>query len=198
MKLSIIFILVFLILTACAKVAEPKEASAIPPASPSVTTATPGPLSQRKQIGSFFAINEVGLGPESFVALTNFTDVPVSLEGLYLCQGSACAALPGEVVEGGKTVRVVAGAGQGLEDVIATHTAFGELRPADGEMALFTSEDTSDAKSLLVYLQWGSTPHELTALAVEYGLWRETSYAPCGPNGTRLFRVEESGLWLWE
>ena len=148
--------------------------------------------------GSFFAINEISLGPNGFVALTNFTDVPVSLDGLYLCQGSDCFALPDEVVKGGETVLVAAGDGEELENVVATEATYGELRPADGEIAIFTSEETDDPQALLVYLQWGSTPHELTDLAVEKGLWFETSYAPSGENATRLYRVEESGLWLWE
>jgi hypothetical protein len=161
-------------------------------------TNTPGPLSQRTQAGSFFEINEVGLGPDGFVALTNFTEVEVTLEGLYMCQGEDCFALPAEVVAGGETVRIAAGDGSGLENVIATRATFGELQSADGEIAVFASDDTSNAEALLIYLQWGSTPHTLTSLAVERGLWFETSYAPSGPDATRLFRVEESGLWLWE
>jgi hypothetical protein len=47
-------------------------------------------------------------------------------------------------------------------------------------------------------LAWGSTPHDLTSLTVEVGLWFETSHAPSSENATRLYRVEESGLWLFE
>ncbi len=148
--------------------------------------------------GSFFAINEIGLSPEGFIALTNFTDVPVSLKSLYLCQGSDCFALPDAVVAAGETVRVATGDGEGLENLVATGATIGELHRPDGEIAIFTSPDTTDPDALLVYLQWGSTPHELTEMAVEKGLWFETSYAPSGENATRLWRVEESGLWLWE
>ncbi len=148
--------------------------------------------------GSFFAINEIVLGPEGYIALTNFTDVPVSTGGLILCQGADCFELPDEEVPAGETVKVAVSDGSGLEDVIATQASIGELRSADGEIAIFASPDYNDPKALLVYLQWGSTPHELTTLALEAGLWFETSYAPSGPNATRLYRVEESGLWLWE
>lgn len=195
-KYSLVLIVVLLAASACAGGGATAEAT--PAAAQPAATNTPGPIAQSGQAGTFFAINEVGLGPEGFVALTNFTEVPVSLSGLYLCQGSDCFALPDQVVQGGETVRVAAGQGEGLENVIATGATFGELRPADGEIALFSSDKTDDPKALLVYLQWGSTPHQLTGLAVERGLWFETSYAPSGPNGTRLWRVEESGLWLWE
>jgi len=51
---------------------------------------------------------------------------------------------------------------------------------------------------MLVYLQWGSTPHALTDLAVQAGLWIKTGYAPTTSNATRLYKVAESGLWLFD
>ena len=148
--------------------------------------------------GSFFSINEVGLGSNGFIALTNFTDVPANLTSLYLCQGSACFALPDEKVAPGETVRISNGNGEGVENVVATHASIEKLQPSDGEIALYASTDIEDPKEMLVYLQWGSTPHEYTDVAVEAGLWIVTGYAPTSANATRLFRVEESGLWLFE
>ena len=210
MKLETLSLMVFALLllsTACGKsqgedtVAATTVATveSVPAtAAPQAPTATLAPLAQKSQSGSFFAINEIGLGPEGYVALTNFTGVPVSLGGLYLCQGGDCFALPDEVVEGDETVQVAAGDGEGLQNVIATEATYGELRPADGEIALFKSEQTDDPQALLVYLQWGSSPHGLTDVAVEAGLWVGTSFAPTSPNATRLFRVPESGLWLFD
>jgi hypothetical protein len=51
---------------------------------------------------------------------------------------------------------------------------------------------------MLIYFQWGSTPHELTQLAIEAGLWVEGGYGPSSENATRLFKVAETGLWLFE
>lgn len=184
---SLAAIALLLILTGCAG-DQPEETQA----------ANNSPIAQTSQSGSFFDIIEVGLGPQGYVTLNNFTDVPVSLGGLYLCQGSDCFALPDQVVEAGQTVRVAVGNGQGLENVVATNATLGELRPADGEIAIFASEDTDDPQMLLNYLEWGSTPHELTEMAISQGLWLEGSYAPSGPNGTRLYRLEESGWWVWE
>lgn len=148
--------------------------------------------------GSFLAIYEIGLGPEGYVALTNFTSVPVTTRGQYLCQGSDCFALPDVVIDAGATGKVTVGNGEGLEGVIATKATIGELNPSDGEVALFVSENYDDPKALLNYLQWGSTPHALTKLAVDAGLWIETGYAPTSPNAIRLYRDEKSGWWLFE
>jgi hypothetical protein len=147
--------------------------------------------------GSFFAINEVGLGPDGFVALTNFTDIPASLAGLYLCQGSNCFQLPDEEVAPDSTVRIAVGEGAGHEAVVATHATLGELRPSDGEIALLTSPEPDDPGAMLVYFQWGSTPHDLTQRAIDAGLWVDGGYGPSSQNATLLFKVEETGLWLF-
>jgi hypothetical protein len=149
-------------------------------------------------MGTFFAINEVGLGPNGFVALTNFTDSPASLAGLYLCQGSECFELPQAVVDAGKTVRIAVGDGAGHEGVVATRATLGELRPSDGEIALLASPKPDDPQAMLVYFQWGSTPHDLTQTAIDAGLWLEGGYGPSSENASRLFKVAESGLWLFE
>jgi hypothetical protein len=149
-------------------------------------------------VGTFFAINEVGLGPDGFVALTNFTEVPASLAGLYLCQGSDCFELPDVVVEAGQTVRIAAGDGAGHENVVAKGGAVGDLRPPDGEIALYEAAEAGGPGQMTVYFQWGSTPHDLTQTAIDAGLWVEGGYGPSSQNATRLFKVPESGLWLFE
>ncbi|OGO28381.1 MAG: hypothetical protein A2136_08055 [Chloroflexi bacterium RBG_16_54_11] len=140
----------------------------------------------------------MGLGQNGYVALTNCTDVPATLLGLYLCQGAVCFELPDVVVAAGATVRIATGDGAGLEHVVATHATLGELRPADGEIALAASAQPDDPQSLFLYFQWGSTPHELTRNAVKAGLWVQGGYGPSSQNATRLFKDEKTGLWLFE
>lgn len=184
--------LFLLITTACIS-QNPPEVDSITPSAPPTTAAKSG-----TRMSTFFSIDEVGLGPDGFVALTNFTDVPASLAGLSLCQGTQCFQLPDQTVAPDKTVRIAVGAGTGLGDVAAVHATLGELRPADGEIALYASPDNQEPKQMLDYLQWGSTPHALTADAIQAGLWVKDSYAPSSKNATRLFKVKETGLWLFD
>ena len=188
--LSLVFIL--LIVTACNENIPGANTAETPTLSQTVSAKV------SSGTGTFFSINEVGLGPNGFVALTNFTDVPAGLAGLYLCQGSACFELPDVVVNAGKTVRIAVGDEAGHENVVATHATLGKLRPSDGEIALFASKDFDDPRAVLVYFQWGSTPHDLTQIAIDAGLWVEGGYGPSSQNATRLFKVEETGLWLFE
>lgn len=164
----------------------------------SSTTAPDQPAVISGASGSFFSIDEIGLGSDGYVALTNFTDVSVSTGGLILCQGSTCFELPDVVVGAGETVRIAVGDGAGHEGVVATRATLGELRPFDGEIALVVSQELDDPKAMLVYFQWGSNPHDLTQIAVDAGLWVEGGFGPSSQNAIRLFRVEESGLWLFE
>jgi hypothetical protein len=157
-----------------------------------------GPAKVSASTGTYFAINEIGLGENGYVALTNFTDVTASLEGLYLCQGFDCYQLPDRAVEAGATVRVATGDGTGLDDLVATHASLGELQPSDGEIALTTSAKSNDPSVMLLYYQWGSTPHKLTQAAVDAGLWVEGGYGPSSANATRVFKDSNSGLWLFD
>jgi hypothetical protein len=197
LRVILIFLLFSLSVAACGDSDKTTEATVPPEVASSGETTT---TVQRQPLGSssFFAINEIGLGPEGYVSLTNFTDIPVTLDGLYLCQSSECFQLPDVAVEGGQTVRVAAGDGNGVENVVATNATFGELNPSDGEMALFTSQTLDDPEAIIEYVQWGSTPHGHTALAVEAGIWPATGFGPSADYATRVFRRERDGLWLFE
>ncbi len=199
MRTSVILVLVAIVGAACSgsNDADPGTTTAVAPTIIASETTIPV---QTQPIGasSFFAIDEVGLGPDGYISLTNFTDVPVTLAGLFLCQRPNYVELPDAVVEPGSTVRVAVGDGNGLENVVMTNAALGILSPSDGEIALYTSRDFENPAAIIEYLEWGSTPHGRTSVAIEAGLWPEGSYAPTAETATRLFRVEESGLWLFE
>ena len=82
--------------------------------------------------GFSFAINEIGLGSNDYIALTNYTNVPASLTGLYWCQVYAFFELPGINVAVGDTIRITTVDGDGLEGVVATNASLDELRSSDG------------------------------------------------------------------
>jgi hypothetical protein len=167
-----------------------------PEETPSSQTGSPGESSDAGDVSWFFSIEEVGLGPNGYLTLLNYTDQPASVDSMYLCQASGCVDLPDVVVGPGELARIAVGDGAGLENVALTGAKL-DLPPPDGEVAVFASEDTRDPKAIRAYLQWGSTPHELTKVAVEAGLWRETGYAPSGPNATRLWKTD-ANLWVWD
>ena len=194
MKYLIVPLILFILLLAGCSPSVPVPTST---PIPTVTNTPETVLLSEPGAGSLFAINEIGLGPNGYVSLTNFTDGPASLSGLFLCQGPTCFELPKADVPAGSTVRVASGDGNGLEDIVAANAGFGELQPENGEIALYATQDTADPKSMLTYLQWGSTPHQNTETAIQAGLWIAGAFAPSSAQAKRLYRTE-GGLWLFE
>lgn len=165
---------------------------------PAVTTgAPPGAVTARDAVQTYLDIDRVGVGEDAWVSLGNFTDVPVQIGGLHLCQGSNCEELPERIVEPGENVYVVVSGDPALDGLAMIDDAgLGELRPSDGELSLFSRPDFDDPSALVLFLEWGSTPHEHTDLALEAGLWVEGAFAPSTDRATELFR-QETGLWLF-
>lgn len=157
-----------------------------------------GARRQPQGSSSYFSIEEIGVGPQGYVSLTNITDVPVTLAGLHLCQDNACVELPDVAVEPAATVRVAEDDGGGLNDVVVTEADLGTLSAPDGEIALYSSAETDGSEAMIVYVEWGSTPHDRTDDAIEAGLWLADSFAPTADYATRLYRESGSGLWLWD
>ena len=138
----------------------------------------------------------MGVGDDSWVLLTNFTDVPVSLAGLSICRDGECFDIPDEVVPAKSDV-VLHIRGQSPGDAQRVEVpGLGELGSAEGELALFVVN--SETEELLTFLEWGSAPHSYTDEAIDAGLWVEGSYAPAGDDAIRLYRDRDSGLWLWD
>lgn len=142
-----------------------------------------------------FTIEEVGLGPDGWVKLRNFSSVAATMDGLYLCQPPDCFALPDTEIAAGEAAVVAASGDTDQTDIVATWDDV-TLNPPDGELGVYASEDTSDPAQVRAYMQWGSDPHDGTEAAVEAGFW-VSGYAPTGDDATRLYQ-NDSGLWLWE
>jgi hypothetical protein len=164
--------------------------------SPQTQPSGPLPSTPAGDVGRYFSIEEIGLGPQGWVTLHNYTSSPASLDTLFLCQPPSCVDLPDVVIEPDALARIAVGTGTGLEDVAMTGAAL-ELAPPDGEVALYSTDDTTDRSHLWAYLEWGSTPHAGTQTAIDAGLWRKGSYAPTSAQATRLYRTE-GGLWVFE
>ena len=159
-------------------------------------TVTAGEANLVGDDGRSFSIVEVGLGADGYVVLSNFTESPASLNGLYLCQPPECVALPEVEVAAGESAVAAMGDGKGIEGEVATGLGL-YLQPGDGEVGLHASEDVEDPEDIRAYIQWGSTPHDGTATAIEAGLWLDGSYVESAADATRIYR-SESNEWVFE
>jgi len=196
-RLPATILVVVLLMAACGNDARSTNPSGSPaqlsPLETSASTFTPGSAAD---VGRYFRISEVGLAPNGYVTLVNYTDQPASLDTLFLCQSRGCVDLPQYTVEPGAAARIATGDGERLADVAMTRASL-DLEPSDGEVALFSSNDIGDPRALHAYLEWGKTPHTLTSQAISADLWLDGSFAPTAADATRLFQ-NDSGLWLFD
>jgi hypothetical protein len=201
MRLATLFVALFAavqLVAACGSAGTSPSGGATPVASDAGPVVAAGPAYAQVGASSLLAINEIGVGENAYVSLTNFTDSPVGLKGLSLCQGKTCVDLPSDIiVPAGDTVRVSWGDGAGLDGVVMKNATLGPLAPTDGEIALYASPNRDDPKAIQTYIEWGSDPHVLTPVAIEAGLWMSGSFAPTSPNATRLWKAD-TGLWLFD
>jgi len=186
LRVASAFVAAALVMAACGGSASPKPSPTL------VEGRTPGAEDATRS----FEISEVGLGDEGYVTIHNYTDVASSLDALFLCQHDQCVDLPDTVVEPDASARVAVGDGTGIDDVVETDAPLA-LTPANGEIALFATQDTDDSSAIRSYLQWGSTPHEMTDVAIKAGFWVVGGFAPSAPYATRLWKTD-ANLWVWD
>ena len=132
--------------------------------STTATTAVAGPAT--------FVISRVLFGSEGYVAVTNVGGSTGNLEGWQLCQRPAYYGIGSVDVAPGETVRFTSGPVAGLTgQVIDTGGRFGQLSAGDGEMGLYVDNNFGSASSIRSYVEWGSSDHGRSSVAVEAGIW---------------------------
>ncbi|HEY4668225.1 MAG TPA: hypothetical protein VIH05_00465 [Tepidiformaceae bacterium] len=175
-----------------------ETASATPEASSTAAPTAAGTATPHRGpgVGFYVSIEEVGLGPNGYVTIKNFTETAINIGDLYICQPPRCTRLPEAVMQPGTVGRIAVGDGAGIENVVAKNVPL-QLAPSDGEVAIFGSEKVDDPAAIRAYFEWGATPHAATAVAIKAALWVEGSFAPTGERATRLYRTE-ANLWVWD
>lgn len=208
---------VLVLLSACAQgVMEPGEPpeDPVPPettttiiVSVTTTTVTTTTTSRTTPAGpARFALTEVIFGESGFIEITNLGDGPGELTGHWLCRFPAYFPIPDLELGAGESVWVAIGDGEGLEGPIGPATvvpargALGTLRPQDGEVGLYRSRSFGDPEAIVSYLEWGSTPHGRTGVAVQAGIWTEGDFVEVPPDAFGLVATERpplgAGDWM--
>lgn len=135
------------------------------------TTSTPSPS------GAHFVLTSVSLGEGGMIVITNVGDVTGNLAGHFLCQRPAYFAIPDVEVPPGQFVAISTGGTvfQPPPDAITIDqvATIGTLRPGDGEVGLYDSGNFGASTDILSYVEWGSSGHGRSSVAVKAGIWSD-------------------------
>jgi hypothetical protein len=140
-------------------------ATAAPTSSTSPTTTSPpedgGP--------PVFALTRIGFGLTPQVVVTNVGAGPGNIGGYWLSKGTGAFEIPRTPLAPGESIAV--GVGEVLPDVASSGLRLGDLEPAGGEMALYRTGSFDVASEIVDYVEWGSSGHNRSDVAVEAGIW---------------------------
>ncbi len=111
------------------------------------------------------------------VAIYNGTEGTIDLTGYWLVQGRKSAEIPSIQLPPGAYLQLDLGAtfffpipgSLTVDGVIQV----GNLDPADGEIALFSSDAFDDPASLVSYVEWGQSGHRNDDVAIAAGAWED-------------------------
>ncbi len=108
---------------------------------------------------------------DGWVLLQNTGSAPVSLNGHFLCQRPSYFALPDVTIPAGDIFWVGVGGPVDAEPTVGANGGMGSFDPGGGEVGLYSSGSFGDANAILSYVEWGSTGHGRSSVAVDAGIW---------------------------
>ncbi len=113
-------------------------------------------------------INEIL--PGGTVELKNIGTTTVDVSGYWLCDFPSYQQISSSNLECGNTALEPGG--------ILTVNDFNVVEGDDGEMGLYTTSSFGSPTALVDYVEWGSTGHQRSSVAVAAGIWTTGDFVP--------------------
>ncbi|MFK7809559.1 MAG: hypothetical protein AB8F74_17275, partial [Saprospiraceae bacterium] len=113
-------------------------------------------------------INEIS--DDGTIELMNMGTSMVDVSSYWLCNFPAYEQMSGLTLECGSLMMQPG-------DILAVANAI-TFDPADGEMGLYTVNNFASSDAIINYVEWGSTGHQRSAVAVAAGLWNTGDFLP--------------------
>lgn len=129
---------------------------------------------------ALLVISRVVFGDGGYVSVSNVGGTGGSLDGWQLCQRPAYYAIGPVEVAPGETVHFTTG-GDVAEltgQVIDANGRFGRFSASGGEIALYAENAFGSASAIRSYVEWGSSDHGRSSVAVAAGIWTEGGFVP--------------------
>jgi hypothetical protein len=185
MRRFLLFVALALVAAACSsgdETASDATASVPPEGSTTVAVSTTTAAGEGSAV---FAIEKVTFGDGAMVVITNTGTGAGELAGHWLCQRPSYFQIPDVALDPGEQVAIALGgdgfappAGALTVDAAAT---VGTIDPASGELGLYSASQFDDATVIVSYVEWGSTGHGRSSVAVAAGIWTEDGFVATTP-----------------
>lgn len=173
-----------LILSACTGSGEVPDAgsgTALEPTTPSPTTTVSGddvavtaPDTTSSTIvtgNAEFVIGSVVFGESGTIEIGNLGPDAGDLTGFWIAIHPFYLEIPSTIVAPGKAIIVSTADDADPELVIPAAGLLPTLKSGSGEIGLYSSGDFGDPDAIVDYVEWGSTGHVRSSVAIEAGLW---------------------------
>lgn len=121
-------------------------------------------------------INELMYNGGDMVELKNLGSSPVDVSSWWLCTFPLYNQISSLTIVSGSTTIPP----NGLL-VISGHTM-----GADEELGLYTTNSFSSSSAIVDYVEWESTPHQRSSVAVTAGVWLSGQFLPATPSGSSI------------
>ena len=152
-------------------------------------TSAPIATTEPQATGAEFAITELHFGETGFISIVNVGSAPGNLAGYALCVRPQYFQIPDIELAPLETVWIAVGDGANLGDgagiakaVIPLNGRLGPLNREDGELALYRTSSFADPEAMVTYVEWGSSGHGRSEVAVEAGLWEPGAFVEVPPD----------------
>jgi hypothetical protein len=151
-------------------------------------TEAPPPPDADADAAAAFAITAIAFGDSGFIQISNVGNAAGDPGGHWLCQRPAYYEIPSVALGPGQSVWVAADKDdlQFVGAVVAAVDAagtLGRLAASSGEVALYAGRDFSDPGAIVDYVEWGTSGHGRSGVAVDAGIWPAGGFVET-PDGT--------------
>ncbi len=120
-----------------------------------------------------FVIGSVVFGDEGTIEVGNLGPDTGDLTGFWIAMHPYYLELPSTILAPGKALIVSLAEDADPEFVIPAAGLLPTLKSGSGEIGLYEGGDFGDPEAIIDYVEWGSTGHVRSTVAIEAGLWPE-------------------------
>lgn len=155
------------------------EGSASPTttAAPGTTTTAPEPPTTTVAGAQpAIRIDEIVFAGEPYLLIANRGDGAGSTAGHFICRFPDYFPLPAVELQPGERLAVPLGEGEvpdlvGVVETVAVTSPLGPISSRDGELGLYSTNQFSSSEAIVDYVEWGSSGHARSDVAVGAGIW---------------------------